>query len=100
MSNAIFIDTNKVENLITKAVEYEIRIWDNYNSGDISITKEEIPANDLLALQYLIDIGSDESKNVCDVVDALLEYQCGVTINGTYYSWEEIKHLFHIKDEK
>ena len=94
MSNRIFIDVNKVTNVVTNDSFFEITISDNYNSGEVLITEEQIPKTDIEALQYLKDYGSDESTGVCDVIDALLEYKYGVTINGTHYSWEEIKHLF------
>ena len=64
------------------------------------LKEEDIPETDIDALQYLIDYGSDESSNICDVIDSLLEYQKGLTINNTYYDWDEIKHLFGLMEDK
>ena len=98
MSNQIYIDCNKVENVVSKTIHYEIKTWDNYNSGDTSIGEDEIPANDLDCLQYCKDYGSDASIGICDVIDGILEFCSGVTINATWYEWEEIKHIFGVTD--
>lgn len=100
MANIFFIDVNKVENIVTKTICYEIKIWDSYNNSSFSIEEEEIPDNDLDALQHCIEIGSDMSQNVCDIVDAILEYKKGVNINSTFYDWDEIQHLFDIEEEE
>jgi len=97
MSNAIFIDVNKIENVITKTIYYAIEVWDNYNSGSTCIEKEEIPKTDIEALRYCKDISSDIAGDFCDVIDVIEEYEIGVTINGTFYSWDEIKHIFGVK---
>ncbi len=94
MSNPIYINVNEVKNIATKTVLCSIEIQDSYNSGSVRIEDEQIPKTDLEALQYLIKDGSVESKSVCDVVDSILENEKGVTINGTSYDWDEIKHLF------
>jgi len=94
MSNLARINTNKVENVKTGQVYFELDIYDNYNYGSINITKEQTSMTDLESLQYLKDMGSDESANICDLIDSLLEYQNGLFINGTWYSWDEIKHFF------
>lgn len=95
MSNPIYINVNKVKNIITKTVIYSIEIQDSYNSGSIRIEDEGVPETDLEALQYLINDGSVQSKQVFDVVNSILEYESGVTINATFYDWDEIKHLFN-----
>ncbi|KKK83555.1 hypothetical protein LCGC14_2792210 [marine sediment metagenome] len=93
MANAIFIDVNKVENLISKTIHYEIKAWDSYNLSDLSITEEEIPNTDLDSLKLCIENSQDFEK-MLDIMAAIVEYESGVTINATYYDWDEIKHLF------
>ncbi len=99
MPNTIFINVNKVENVVTKKIYHEIEVWDDYNSASISITKEDIPKTDLDALQYCIDYGSDDCLGLSDVIDAILEYRSCVTINGTFYDWNEIKQLFGLEED-
>jgi len=100
MSNSAHIDVEKCENVVTKAVYYRISAFDNYNTGDVSIEEDQIPQTDIDALQYCIDNASDMSHGICDIVDSLLEYQKGVTINGTFYDWDEIKGCFGIENEE
>ena len=94
MANAIFIDCNKVENVVSKTIHYEIKAWDNYASGDTSILEEQVPKTDLDCLQYCIDYGSDGCSNISNVIDGILEFRADIEINATLYSWDEIKHLF------
>jgi len=97
MSNPAYIDINEVKNVVTQTVHHAVFVWDNYNGGDVSVDDVEFPKTDLDALQYCIDTASDESNGICDVIGSLLEYQKGVTINATFYEWDEIKHLFGMK---
>lgn len=100
MSNQVCANVNKVTNIVTKDSYFEIIISDNYNSGSMLISEDKIPKTDIEALQYLKDYGSDESTGICDVVDAILEYRWSIFINGTNYSWEEIKHIFDIEEKE
>jgi len=94
MSNLININVNKVENVVTKVVYYEIEAFDNYIHDSICIEEEQISKTDIDILQYLIDYSFYESGNIYDIVSSMHENQKGVSINNTYYEWEEIKHLF------
>ena len=98
MSNHVSVDVNKVTNIVSKNSYHEISITDSYNIGSINIEEEQIPKTDIEALQYLKDMGSDVSNEICDIIDAILEYQYGVTINDTHYDWDEIKHIFEVDD--
>ena len=94
MSNLARVNVNKVENVKTNKIYYEIDISDSYNYGSIDIEEEEIPETDIDALQYLIDYGPDESENITDLIDSLIEYEKGLFINDIWYDWNEVKHLF------
>lgn len=103
MSNQICLETVEVKRTYgsNEASWIEARIFDNYNNGETIIPKEDCGVNlkdDLSILQYCKDYGSDDSAGMCDVIDSLLENQKGLTINGTFYEWEEIKHLFDISE--
>ena len=94
MSNTYYVDVNKVENVKSGNFFYEIAMRDDYNRGSIDITEEEIPKTDIDTLRYCLDNRIDAYDGLCDVIDAILEYQSCVTINNTHYSWNEIKYLF------
>ena len=105
MSNQVYLETVEVKRTYKpdEALWIEARIYDNYNSGDTIIPKEDCGVNledDLSILQFCKDYGSDENAGICDIIDSLLENQKGLTINGTFYDWEEIKHLFDIREEE
>jgi len=99
MSNRVYANVNKVENVKTGKIYYEIDIYDAYEYGSIDIEKEQIPATDLDLLQHLIDYGSDESEKITGILDFLLEHGKGITINDTLYDWGEIKHLWGLEEE-
>lgn len=94
MSNRYYSNINKVENVKTGDIYYEIDIFDDYGYGSVDVTEEQTTMNDMETLQYLKDIGSDMSSGVCGVIDGLFEQQKGITINKTFYDWDEIKQVF------
>jgi len=102
MSNLAFIETVNV----TKTFEddskarLEVKVWDNYAEGSADCSADGLVdiEDELSILQFCKDYASEDSKAVCDVIDSLYEYEKGVNINGTFYSWDEIKHIF--KDEE
>ena len=97
MSNRAYANVNKVENIKTGKVSYEINIFDNYEYGSVSIESDQTSMTDIEVLQYLKDYGSDESTNVFGLIDSLLHSKVGITINDTFYKWNKIKHLFGLK---
>ena len=103
MSNRAYLET--IECKRTKGgigqTWIEARIYDDYNTGEIIIPPDNGVdiENDLDILQYCKDYGSDDSAGMCDVIDSILEYQKGITINATFYDWNELKHLFGEQDE-
>ena len=66
--------------------------WDDYEKA-YDNTWESIPENDLDVLQKCLD---SEDEIFIGMMDTLLENQSGVYINGTWYDWDEIKHLWEI----
>ena len=97
MSNCAYIDINKIEKVKTGEIRYEIAIFDSYNSGSVDIEKEQTTMTDIETLQYLVDNNPDESDDVYLLISSLVENQKGVSVNGTFYDWDEIKHLFGIE---
>ena len=69
-----------------------ISVYDDYANG--TVTVESRFDDDLELLQYCKDMASDEDASVCDVIDGILEYGIGVTINGVDYTWNQIEHIF------
>ncbi len=94
MSNSIYIDVNKVENVISKTIYFEITAWDDYNHGSTSIEENQLPTTDIETLQLCIDYGVNASINIHDVVESISDFEKGVTVNGNFYEWDKIKHLF------
>ena len=93
MSNSVFLECNKVENVVTHAVWHEIRGWDDYSSGDISMDEGDIPTTDLDLLQHCMDHLIEMPCGLADALDGALEFELGITINGTFHEWDEIKHI-------
>jgi len=54
-------------------------------------TWDEIPKNDLDVLQKIINQHIDFSDEMLSCVE---DAEIGITINGTYYEWEQIKEFF------
>ena len=94
MSNSIGVDVNKVENVISKTTYFEITAWDDYNNGSISLEEVQLPTTDIETLQLCQSHGSECSIGIYDVISTISEFEKGVTVNGNFYEWEEIKHLF------
>ena len=43
---------------------------------------------------YLLNDGMPINFKDDSILDSVLENQRGIYINGTFYEWEEIKHIF------
>ncbi len=86
MSNPVHIEVNCINEK-----KYLITVADNYASGMFTTDKN---LGGLEILQHCVDFGSDENAEVCGVIDFVLEHQGGVNINGIFYDWDEIKHIF------
>ena len=95
MSNLAEINVFEKTNIVSKEVCYSIEIEDNCNIAVCPIAKDQIPKKDIDIFQYLVDIGSDDSEIITDMIIFIRDYEKEVMINGTKYGWEEIKHVFN-----
>lgn len=97
MSNPVCIDSCKL------IVEYNnthieiIKVEDNYDNI-IIYPSEHINIDDhmkILSLFIKDDriMGYSSSKDA--ILDAIIQEEKGVTINGKYYDWDEIKQVFN-----
>ena len=89
MSNSVYIEANRVGE-----GKYHITVSDNYADGIYTTDKN---LGGLEILQHCVDFGSDENKEVCAIIDFVLEHQIGVNINSIFYEWDEIKHIFQME---
>ena len=106
MSNRIIIETYESKKTRGEEKCIEVDVSDSYSGGRVSIgLKENIGdlgvdlEDDLSILQYCwLKISSaDEdidSQSIAKLIDYIVEDEKGVTINGTFYDWSEIKHIF------
>ena len=101
MSNLAYIQTVEVKKTYAEEIVIDVRVWDNFTEGDSYIGEKGQVGDrgvdvkdDMSILQYCKDIGSDDSASICSVIDSILENKKGVEINGTFYEWDKIKHIF------
>ena len=95
MSNSInLVATTFVAHAQETKDTHGFRYYDDYCKGYCNQAEAPIE-DDLELLAYAIEVGPDY-----DALSALLDHvasgEHGVTINGQYYDWDEIKHLVEI----
>lgn len=71
------------------------RIYDDYgNAYDSNL--ESVPTGlDLLSLAM-----ESEDEVTIAIIDSILENKKGISIDGTYYDWDEIKHLWGMTEDE
>jgi len=99
MSNYVFVDIIECRKMYERkdSAWICVRMQDGYSTGQVDIPTEDSGVNiydNLGILEWCKDFGSDDSVEMADLIDYIIEEECSVTINGTEYSWDEIKHLF------
>jgi len=106
MSNRAFLEIIECRKIHYENKWVEARLSDDFDSGKLIIPTEDSGVDlkdDLSVLKYCIDYGNGQPCDDSDgdfisavgVLNSLLESERGITINdNTFYSWDEIKHLF------
>lgn len=77
-----FTDTDGAET-------YGFRIYDDY-SKDYDNNSGSLITDDLNLLEYAVSVVTDQGRSI---IEWLKIEQCGITINGTYFEYEQIKQL-------
>lgn len=91
MANTVVLDACKYT-LKDGDVSYGYKMYDDYYMGyDNNAEAEIMELSDFDLIKVAID-------NPCQVSDDLFSYMKeekeGITVNGTYYEWDEVSHLF------
>ena len=107
MSNRVYIETLEIRRTYAEEKCIAIEAHDDNEAGTVSIGLMENIGdlgvdleNDLSILQYCWKNMSDRDeedvdvRTIASIIDYLVESERGVTINGTFYDWEEIKSIF------
>jgi len=101
MSNPIYIQILEMKRINHSDSEkfHMCRVSDEYEDGFFDIAepeedKDNIYNDNLALLKECWNMGFDVSKQISNIMDSIVEYQKGVTINEKYYEWGEIKHIF------
>ena len=91
--NSVHIEVHRIEKEYPEAEqEYLVYVRDDYGNGHYTTNHDFDSPEDIL--QHCIDFGSDESAEVCAVIDTILEYQMDITLNNVPYTWDKIRHIF------
>jgi hypothetical protein len=89
--NMITLQATKFVNMPSGEETFGYRMYDNHGQA-YNNTLEKIPEDDLELLEIVMQ--SDEIQ-ISDMLDFLLEYAKGLYINGEWYNWCDIKHLWN-----
>ena len=89
MSNSVAITPTIFTNARTQAVTYGYRAYDDYSQTYCN-TLESIPDDDLDFLRMVVE-SADEV--VSDMLDYVVDYEKTIDIDGTFYTYDEIKMI-------
>ena len=91
MSNRYCVERLEIKFIATNEVDKTLRVFDDYETNDYIL--ETFPDDDLECLKMCIEQQLEKQFDY-HTLDGLFEDQKGVDIDGTFYDWDEIKHLF------
>jgi hypothetical protein len=92
MSNQTKIERQIVIKQKSGDVFLTILIFDDF--GEDSYIVEHLPVNDLDCLKACIEQQRRERYGSYEVLDNLCNSKKGLSIDGTWYDWDDIQHLF------
>lgn len=85
---------NKINYFDKKKRYIAIEVFDSSNFDCFLVDEKDVPKNGLETLLYVMENGADFSVLIKNMIKSVKTKQKVVCINGTEFSWEEIKHLF------
>jgi len=75
-----------------------VSVFDDYGQGTICLEdySDSFYEDDLELLLFVLErVQEDDGiQSVQQVLDHVFECQTGISIEGTWYEWEQIKHVF------
>ena len=92
MSNYAHLDRLTIIHQKSKQSVETLKIFSD--DGEDSYEFFELPKDDLECLKNCIEMQKQEGWDGYQVLQEVLDQALGVSIDDTYYSWEQIKHLF------
>ncbi len=87
MSNRILLLSTKFEDVT--GISYGYRISDDFGS-DYNNESEEPIEDDLELLTYVKNV---YAKDSVEILDFMREHEKGITINNTYYDYDQVRSL-------
>ncbi len=90
MANLVRVEPTEFRNLRSETSTLGVRVYDDYDQA-YDNTWEKIPEDDLDILRVLRE---SDDKAIVAMLDHIEEHKTGVEIGGTFYDWDEIKHIF------
>jgi len=100
MSNNISIERQEVKKVKTGEISKQIHIVDDYAQDCISLFMmdlENFPDSDIDLLEIMVKGLAEkvfESPPTESIFDYIVENEKGVSIDGTYYDYDEVKQIF------
>ncbi len=91
MSNRICFVPTKFENLRTGIITYGFRAYEGYDQV-YDNTLESVPDDDFEFLKIVVS-NRLANQHIDDMLDYMVEYEKGCEIDGTWYDWNEIRHI-------
>ena len=74
---------------------YGFRLYDDYDSTYDNNSEQPI-VDDLELLEYMYNMTYDDDCVVA-IIDFMIEHGFGIEINGSWYDYNDIKHIFGIE---
>ena len=103
MSNRTFIHQQTVIVRHSKAISKEIIVFDDYETGTIDLIDIEFNDfidDDLELLSIVVQTAKLPGfQAIAAILDHIQETEKGIFIEGIWYDWEEIKHVFRNNNE-
>lgn len=98
MSNRANIQQETVTVRHTGETSKVIEVFDNYGQGSIAIETcdlEDFVDNELELLALVFQaIETGGLDNIATILTSVQENETGMSIEGTWYDWEELKPIF------
>ena len=97
MNNRAYIQQKTTITYKTQQTTKSVSIFDDYGYGSICLDSycDTFYEDDLELLLFVLETVRTESQEAVDaVLDSIYEDEKGMYIEGTWYSWEQIKPVF------
>ncbi len=97
MSNRTTVQQQTANVRHTGETSKEVIVFDNHGSGTINLDSysDNFYDDDLELLATVIQVVDEGGlDNIRGIIDHVQECETGIFIEGTWYEWDKIKHVF------